>query len=677
MSVPTFRLDWDGGASAIIDIFRYSTDDHPTYHLRYGSPFHPTMRAPARPVLMTRRELDAIDKELRQVAQSIGLGGRGGTAVGTQSLDTKVLGQLADVGSLLFAMVLPKYAWNDLEHADLFLEIGTDEGLLRYPWELMYHEGKFLCLHHHIGRFVNLPESHGENIEFSFGGEDRVLKLNVLLICVPAPNHEGVTFSKLTAVEKEPNAVIETLQGMGINVELLNGKQAVFFNVFRELGRRHYHIVHFCGHAFFDENQPEESAIVLYDQRMTTAALAGAFKQFRPTLCFVNGCETVRSDESAASEGLTDLQRSYSVYGLARPFLEAGSYLLGSRWRLVDDAAAQFAQTFYQSLLGDGQPVGKAITQARQAVYENYRGSFAWASYVFYGDPRVQFTPIRGQVTLSSPPPEPKAPPAGDLAAERTRLNGMVRDYETIRTTEPAGPVRTRKMETTVTEAVKLADEANYQAHLKELLESSQNAPEGDRIVALGLIQRHPDRQYADFVCDVIEHPRSAYEQFHALLTARNLVDLSEDVQLQRLREALVAVSAELGTDRALLARDILGRPGLLGNDPRQAAGDHLRQAVSTLTAAIQQVSNAILSRRQGATALNGIDRARAALVAVRAASYEATPQVSVGEVGRICENLGRHLDRLAQPGSSPAQMRSAQDDLRKELEQLRRASNQ
>src|SRR5262249_11678449 len=153
------------------------------------------------------------------------------------------------------------------------------------------------------------------------------------------------------------------------------------------------------------------------------------------------------------------------------------------------------------------------------------------------------------------------------FAAERTRIDGKVRQYEAIRSTEPSGPRRTRQMETTATEAVDLADEANYHEHLKGVVESSRDPPEGARIGALRLIQRHPDSRYVDFVCDVIQHPQSAFEQFQALVAARGLVDLAEDVQAHRLRGALVAVSAELGTDRALLARDILGRLGQAGDD--------------------------------------------------------------------------------------------------------------
>jgi hypothetical protein len=48
-----------------------------------------------------------------------------------------------------------------------------------------------------------------------------------------------------------------------------------------------------------------------------------------------------------------------------------------------------------------------------------------------------------------------------------------------------------------------------------------------------------------------------------------------------------------------------------------------------------------------------------------------------VGEVDRICENIGRHLDRLASSPSKSTQARRAMDDLFQKLDSLRRATNQ
>ena len=38
---------------------------------------------------------------------------------------------------------------------DLFLELGLDEALLDYPWELMHDGREYYCLTHRMGRFVN------------------------------------------------------------------------------------------------------------------------------------------------------------------------------------------------------------------------------------------------------------------------------------------------------------------------------------------------------------------------------------------------------------------------------------------------------------------------------------------------------------------------------------------
>ena len=61
-----------------------------------------------------------------------------------------------------------------------------------------------------------------------------------------------------------------------------------------------------------------------------------------PVLCFINGCETAET-----AQGKDRL----NVYGLAQAFLETGAYLLGTRWKVSDSAAAAFAPTFYDRII--------------------------------------------------------------------------------------------------------------------------------------------------------------------------------------------------------------------------------------------------------------------------------------------------------------------------------------
>jgi CHAT domain-containing protein len=102
-----------------------------------------------------------------------------------------------------------------------------------------------------------------------------------------------------------------------------------------------------------------------------------------PVFCFVNGCETALN---AAWE------KSYNIFSLAQAFLSTGAYLLGSRWKLADSEAADFALAFYTALLQDKKSIGEATLLARKKLKESAPvNSFSWASYVLYADPRLCF----------------------------------------------------------------------------------------------------------------------------------------------------------------------------------------------------------------------------------------------------------------------------------------------
>jgi CHAT domain-containing protein len=75
--------------------------------------------------------------------------------------------------------------------------------------------------------------------------------------------------------------------------------------------------------------------------------------------------------------------------------MEAESYLLGSRWKLSDKAAPVFATSFYKALLEEWKPIGEAVVAARKACRQaSMPDDVGWASYVYYGDPRLGFEPV-------------------------------------------------------------------------------------------------------------------------------------------------------------------------------------------------------------------------------------------------------------------------------------------
>ncbi|MFD4660016.1 hypothetical protein ACFWP2_30830 [Kitasatospora sp. NPDC058444] len=103
---------------------------------------------------------------------------------------------------------------------------------------------------------------------------------------------------------------------------------------------------------------------------------------------------------------------------------------------------------------------------------------------------------------------------------------------------------------------------------------------EGRRIQALALMQGDPALADLPSVLDAIEHPRSGFEQYHALLAARGLLSRLPAAGAQRLRDAVATQLVDprgipYGSDRSWLAEKILSRlpaPALVPEQPAPAA---------------------------------------------------------------------------------------------------------
>ncbi|MFJ9693613.1 hypothetical protein [Kitasatospora sp. NPDC101183] len=88
---------------------------------------------------------------------------------------------------------------------------------------------------------------------------------------------------------------------------------------------------------------------------------------------------------------------------------------------------------------------------------------------------------------------------------------------------------------------------------------------EGRRVQALALMQGDPALADLSSVLDAIEHPRSDFEQYHALLAARGLLSRLPVADAQRLRDAVAGRLMDpegipYGSDRSWLAEKILSQ---------------------------------------------------------------------------------------------------------------------
>jgi CHAT domain-containing protein len=311
-------------------------------------------------------------------------GGRSRGAGGRAAASANVDQDLEDLGKSLTSLVMPKAICEELRTSSgLFVEIGMEEGLLEYPWELLHDGEQCFCLKHYVGRFVNLSKPMPPRMTKNVWAT-KLAPLRVLLVSVASPDGEPpYDYPSLHFAAKEVKALKKLFgQIPGVEVVELIDEDATWTKVTNELQTGKYHIFHFIGHADFEEKDPTESALVLQTEKLRTAQLRYFLDSTPPVLCFVNACD---------SSNMATGKDVFNTFGLARSILEAGSYLIGSRWKINDHSASQFAPSFYASLLIEGKPIGQAVTEARLACRGGARTNLAWASYVFYGDPRLCF----------------------------------------------------------------------------------------------------------------------------------------------------------------------------------------------------------------------------------------------------------------------------------------------
>jgi CHAT domain len=383
-----YAIAWEAGASAQIELFSPELDSATPdrdYRLKFSPPMRKTLRPPMTGLQLGHGQLGPIIDSLNKLGVVLDARRPPGPAspgVGVAAGGNSLLVQAQEAGGLLFCLIVPNDVQIELADDDLFVEIGVDEALLEYPWELLHDGSEFLCLKHSVGRFVNVTRAAIPNQKRP--APIGVSPLSVLLISVPAPQPRQIgkqvlSYEPLSGVDEETEAIADAITGLGpiADLQILRGKDATWSAAANALKAKRYHIVHYTGHAYFDSSTPMNSSLVLDDQDMTTGHIRGFCRNAPPVLFFINGCE------STVGRGVgNEWKDRYDIFGLARAFLETGAYLLGSRWRVNDKGAAAFSKAFYKEILA-GQPLGRAVREARKACKSSLANDFAWASYVY------------------------------------------------------------------------------------------------------------------------------------------------------------------------------------------------------------------------------------------------------------------------------------------------------
>lgn len=132
-------------------------------------------------------------------------------------------------------------------------------------------------------------------------------------------------------------------------------------------------LIHVAGHARLDPDKPMFSYLELENGRIHAMEIARS--AMRTRLAVLSACDT----------GSLSVLNRFEPEGLVRGFLARGAEAaLASMWALDDEVAAQFAQTFYESLSG-GQIVGIAVSEARVKIKKDFAHPYFWAPMTLFG----------------------------------------------------------------------------------------------------------------------------------------------------------------------------------------------------------------------------------------------------------------------------------------------------
>ena len=193
--------------------------------------------------------------------------------------------------------------------------------------------------------------------------------LDVLLIGDPEGNLESAK-NEIESLEKKFKDLKE--KGIRIAIKKLLRGEASIENIRRELENRSWDIVHFAGHS--------SEGGVGWRLSGVSRSLREIFGGVRiPRFIFANACTSAPGKALSYGELCTQ----------ARAILELGvSAYVGTIEAVEDDLASEFAEEFYEHLIGEGDSIGVAMLNARRKLYRE--GKSGWKSYVLYGDPRIR-----------------------------------------------------------------------------------------------------------------------------------------------------------------------------------------------------------------------------------------------------------------------------------------------
>lgn len=244
---------------------------------------------------------------------------------------------------------------------------------LGIPWEFMYFNGDFLNIRFSVSKQIELPE------EPKLISEPVQKKVKMLIIANPY-NPKRQRIADLPFADDEANEIKNLIKvDPLIEIDILNQNNADFNTIREYLNKNVYQILHFAGHSHYNYKSPELTELVFYDKLVSGDKFVKKVGNL-PKFIFINACDSANNpyNYEKTEEIIKSLARSFILNGI--------HFYLGNLWKVEDSYAKKFSIEFYKNLF-KGYPIGLAIKEARNLIYQENMNSLTWPAITAYGNP--------------------------------------------------------------------------------------------------------------------------------------------------------------------------------------------------------------------------------------------------------------------------------------------------
>jgi hypothetical protein len=325
------------------------------------------------PIEISPHELAALSKEFREKMDFIvNESGEGEECTVANSQDS--LRSLAEIGYYTFKMIFGHHNAQELLNIGQIVSLQVSSEDFFLPWEWVY------------------PISPDESLSYEhFWGMNCIISriidapyVSPIISIAHRPKLGLLTYGNLPSVMEKATPYFNRLADDGeIALSCLRAlnpeEKQEEFSEFRGFWEQAPDLAHFACHAFYEDESPSLSYILLSDEFPITLRDLKTYeismKNSHP-LVILNACET---------GNLNPLYTSH----FAAAFLEYGARgVVATECAVSDDFAADFAQQLYKHLLA-GEPLGQSLLATRRYFLEEHNNP-SGLLYSMYAPPSIR-----------------------------------------------------------------------------------------------------------------------------------------------------------------------------------------------------------------------------------------------------------------------------------------------